>query len=242
VGGIITVKKLIVNADDFGYNEKINQGIIAAHKDGVVTSTSLMVTKEGFNNAVELAKENSKLSLGIHLDLDEFFDIDHTRGKIIGFRQNPIDKVKIESEIKRQFDTVFSKGLKPDHLTGHHHSHMVKEVFEILVPLMKQYNIPSIRFNKKIAYDPNIYEEQKNLLHSNNIIYPPHFIEGWYWGNIDEPFTVAELMTHPGYGELWREYELLASCDTKLKNYLREKNIQLITYTELVEELKLKSN
>ncbi len=236
------MKKLIVNADDFGYNEKINQGIINAHKDGIVTSTSLMTTREGFDNAVNLAKDNPRLSLGIHLDLDSMFDIDHTRGRIIGFRQYSLDKNVIESQIKQQFDTIFSKGLIPDHLTGHHHVHMVKEVFEILVPLMKQYKIPSIRFHRKISYDLNIFDEQKKLLDTNNIVYAPHFIEGWYWGNIDEPFTVAELMTHPGYGELWREYELLASCDIKLKNYLREKNVQLITYTELVEELKLKSN
>ncbi|MFN3551241.1 MAG: hypothetical protein ACK4WJ_05495, partial [Endomicrobiia bacterium] len=62
------------------------------------------------------------------------------------------------------------------------------------------------------------------------------------WGNIDEVFTIAELMTHPGYGELWREYELSSSCDIKLKMYLREKNIELITYSDLINEFKTKNN
>jgi hypothetical protein len=107
---------------------------------------------------------------------------------------------------------------------------------------MKEYKIPAMRFHKKILYNQDKYEEFKSMLDSNGIVYPPHFIEGWYWGNIDEVFTIAELMTHPGYGEVWREYELSSSCDIKLKMYLREKNIELITYADLVEEFKTKGN
>lgn len=236
------MKKLIVNADDFGYNSKINQGIVHSHKNGVVTSTSMLVTKEGFEDAVTLAKDNPKLSIGLHLDLDEFFEIDHTRGKIVGINQDKFNINEIEQEIKRQIESLLSHNISPDHLTGHHHVHLVKEIFYIIVPIMKQYNIKSLRFNRKILYDQNLFSEFKQYLDDNNLIYPPHFIEGWYWGNIDEPYTVAELMTHPGYGELWREYELLASCDTRLKTYLREKNIQLITWTEFINETSLKSN
>ncbi len=236
------MKKLIINADDLGYNSKINQGIIYAHKNGVVTSTSLMVTREGFQEAVSLLKDNPQLAVGLHLDLDNFFEIDHTKGKIIAFKQPQPEKSLIEAEIKRQFEIIFNSGLNPDHLSGHHHVHLIKEIFYIVVPLMKQYNIPAIRFHKKVIYNQNDYEEFKNYLDSNGILYCPHFIEGWYWGNIDEIYTVAELLTHPGYGELWREYELLASCDQKLKAYLREKNIQLITFNDFVSEMRQRSN
>jgi predicted glycoside hydrolase/deacetylase ChbG (UPF0249 family) len=50
------MKKLIVNADDLGLSPKINQGVIQAFKDGVVTTASVMVTKEGFEDAVTLIK------------------------------------------------------------------------------------------------------------------------------------------------------------------------------------------
>ncbi|MCX7716122.1 MAG: ChbG/HpnK family deacetylase [Endomicrobia bacterium] len=236
------MKKLIVNADDFGFNPKINQGIIHAFKNGVVTTTSLIVTKEGFEDAVNLAKDNPKLSIGIHIDLDEFFEIDHTRGRIVGYKITPLPKDEIVEKIKNQINKLFAKGIIPDHLTGHHHVHMVKEIFPLVVDIIKEYKIPAIRFHKKIIYDVNSYEEFKQLLDNNGIVYPPYFIEGWYWGNIDEPYTIAELMTHPGYGELWREYELSSSCDPKLKAYLREKSIQLITYKDLVEEFKTKTN
>jgi len=76
-------------------------------------------------------------------------------------------------------------------------------------------------------------DKMRNFLDSNNIKYPPHFINGWYWGNIDEEFETAELITHPGYGQEWREKELAVCCDSNLKAYLEEKNIQLISFDQL---------
>lgn len=236
------MKKLIVNADDFGFNPKINQGIIYAFKNGVVTSTSLIVTHEGFEDAINLVKDNPKLCVGIHIDLDKFFEIDHSRGRIIGNKVSPLPTEEIRAEIKRQVEMLISRGIFPDHLSGHHHVHLINDVFPIVVDILKEYNIPAMRFHKKIIYSQEKYDEFKDILDKNNIVYPPYFIEGWYWGNIDEPYTIAELLTHPGYGELWREYELSSSCDVNLKAYLREKNIQLITYKDLVEEFKAKSN
>ncbi len=232
------MKKLIVNADDLGLNPKVNQGIIQAFKDGVVTTASLIVTKEGFEDAVNLIKDNPRLAIGIHIDLDEYFDIDHSRGRIVGYKVPLLPIDEICSKIRQQIELVLSKDINLDHLSGHHHVHLVKEILPKVVELMKEYKIPAIRFSKKIMPDPSLYDEFKKIIDENGIVYPPYFIEGWYWGNIDEPYTIAELMTHPGYGELWREYELSASCDPKLKTYLREKNIQLITFTDLVNEFK----
>jgi len=236
------MKKLIVNADDLGLNSKVNQGIIQAFKDGVVTTTSLMVTKEGFEDAVHLIKDNPRLSIGVHIDLDEYFEIDHSRGRIAGYKVSPLPIDEICSKIKQQIESVLSKDIHPSHISSHHHVHLVKEIFPKVVELMKEYKIYGIRFSRKIMFDPNLYDEFKKIIEENDIVSPPYFIEGWYWGNIDEPYTIAELMTHPGYGELWREYELSASCDPKLKAYLREKNIQLITYTDLINEVRMLKN
>jgi predicted glycoside hydrolase/deacetylase ChbG (UPF0249 family) len=236
------MKKLIVNADDLGLSPKINQGVIQAFKDGVVTTASVMVTKEGFEDAVTLIKDNPRLVVGIHIDLDEYFEIDHSRGRIVGYKVSPLPIDEICSKIRQQIETLLSKNIKIDHLSGHHHVHLIKEIFPKVVELMKEYRIQGMRYSRKIMPDPSLYDEFKKILDENDIIYPPYFIEGWYWGNIDEPYTIAELMTHPGYGELWREYELSASCDPRLKAYLREKNIQLITYTDLINEVRMLKN
>jgi hypothetical protein len=228
------IKKLIVTADDFGFNTKINRGIISAHKNGVVTGTSIIVTREGFQEAVDLAKENPKLSVGIHIDLDKFFTVDHTRGVIADFNITGLPLDEIKTEIKNQIELFKSKtGFTPDCMTSHHHSHCVNDIFPIVTVLCKEYGISGLRLPKKF-FPENRYIEMKTNAEQNGLITTTHFIEGWYWGNIDEEFTTAELMTHPGYGEIWREYEMGACCDPKLTNYLREKNVQLITYKDLI--------
>ncbi len=63
------MKDLILNADDFGYTKGINEGIIRAHRDGILTSTTLMANGPAFDDAVERAKENPKLGIGCHLVL-----------------------------------------------------------------------------------------------------------------------------------------------------------------------------
>src|SRR2546426_5458445 len=63
------VRRLIVNADDFGRSRSINAAVIRAHREGILTTASLMVNEPDFAEAVALAKENPKLGVGLHLTL-----------------------------------------------------------------------------------------------------------------------------------------------------------------------------
>jgi len=231
-------KKLIVNADDFGFNSKINKGIIDAHKNGVVTNVSIIVTKEAYDEAVKLIKENIRLEAGIHIDIDRFFEIDLRTGVIINVDKTKLNLEEIKNEIIKQIEILKSTGIDLYHLSSHHNTHMVKDIFELVCEICVKYNIPTIRLYKKFYRNETEYNDMKKITEKYKLITPPHFIEGWYWGNIDEEFTIAELVTHPGYGEVWREYELTACCEPKLKDYLREKNIQLINFKDLVNIFK----
>src|SRR5580698_6309616 len=62
-------RRLVVNADDFGLSHSVNEAVIRAHREGVLTSASLMINEAGFDEAVRLAKENPKLGVGLHLSL-----------------------------------------------------------------------------------------------------------------------------------------------------------------------------
>src|ERR1035437_8082645 len=64
-----SIHRLIVNADDFGLSHSANEAVIRAHRDGILTSASLMVNEPGFDEAVALAKQNPKLGVGLHLSL-----------------------------------------------------------------------------------------------------------------------------------------------------------------------------
>src|SRR5580704_17699051 len=63
------MKQLILNADDFGMTRGVNEGIIRAHREGVLTSTTLMANGPEFDDAVSRAKLNRKLGVGCHLVL-----------------------------------------------------------------------------------------------------------------------------------------------------------------------------
>src|SRR5689334_4051776 len=64
-----SVRRLIVNADDFGRSRSINEAVIRAHREGILTSASLMVNEADCGEAVELAKQNPRLGVGLHLTL-----------------------------------------------------------------------------------------------------------------------------------------------------------------------------
>src|SRR6266550_1952606 len=63
------LRRLIVNADDFGRSHSINEAVVRAHREGILTSASLMVNEAGFDDAVALARQNPKLGVGLHLTL-----------------------------------------------------------------------------------------------------------------------------------------------------------------------------
>src|ERR1044072_1800971 len=63
---------LIVNADDFGLSDAVNKGIVEAHEDGVVTSTSLMARRPAAAQAVGLARGLPSLAVGLHVDIGQW--------------------------------------------------------------------------------------------------------------------------------------------------------------------------
>jgi predicted glycoside hydrolase/deacetylase ChbG (UPF0249 family) len=226
------MKKLIVNADDFGYREGINKGIVLAHQNGVVTSASLFVEREGSEEAVRLAKENPQLGLGLHLDLDRFFEIDHHLGVTTGWVSPKPEIAAIRGEAKRQLDKYLSFGFKADHVDSHHHAHLTPEIFPVICELLKEYKIPVVRFFEKFYPEQQVADEMKKVFLGSGLKTVDHFIEGWYWGNVDETYQIAELMTHPGFGELWREAELAHCCQPQLKQYFIESKIDLLRFSD----------
>src|SRR5256885_1023189 len=63
------IRRLIVNADDFGRSPSINEAVIRAHQEGILTTASLMVNEPAFEEAVKLAKATPRLGVGLHLTL-----------------------------------------------------------------------------------------------------------------------------------------------------------------------------
>lgn len=147
------MKKLIVNADDFGYSEEINKGIIESHINGIVTSTSMIVNMPGFKSAVKLVKKHHSLDVGIHLNLTEGKPLLNSplavKGKFSGsylnFILNKYPEEEIEAELEAQITKLESAGIKISHIDGHQHIHVFPNVFKIIINLAKKHNIKYIR-------------------------------------------------------------------------------------------------
>ncbi len=157
------MKYLIINADDFGLHEYINAGIARGFKEGCITSTSLMCSAPAFDNAVELAKENHELGIGIHLTLvggvkpllppekitsllDEngVFSSDYLQF-IKKFAFGKVDRNEIKAELSAQIERGLSTGLTITHFDSHQHLHVLPGLIDIVIELCKKYGIDKVR-------------------------------------------------------------------------------------------------
>ena len=154
--------KLILNADDFGRSPEINSAIIRAHREGVLTSASLMVAGAAAEQAVELAKQNPQLAVGLHLvavdgpavlparhiphlvdSNDSFANAPVRLG--LSYVFNPRARRELAAEVEAQFARFARFGLPLSHVDGHQHMHMHPVVFDLLVPLASHYGAGGIR-------------------------------------------------------------------------------------------------
>lgn len=244
--------KLIINADDFGYSKGVNLGIIEAHKNGVVTSATLMTNMPGAAHAAALALENRSLGVGVHLVLDCGKPVhDHVPSLVDGNgvfhkmdtfaeRAEPSD---IEKEITAQIEKFLSFGLTPTHLDGHHHIHGHERVYPIVEEIAKAYQLPI----RKVSANPN---HSSNL----NLSTTETFFHTFYGEDlqtsvllslidISTSYKTAEIMCHPAFIDepllkgssyaLERVRELAILTDPEIQNEIEKKNIQLLTYKDI---------
>lgn len=160
-------RRLIVNADDFGRTASINQAVIRAHREGILTATSLMVNEPACEEAVALARENPKLGVGLHLTLlcghsalppEQIPGLANAKGEFTtnppgaGFRyffQSSL-REPLRREIHAQFQRFHATGLPLDHVNGHLHIHLHPTVFRILMTDAAQLGIKHLR----LTFDP----------------------------------------------------------------------------------------
>ena len=157
------MKKLIVNADDFGLHEEINKGIIKGYQEGFITSTSLMCSAPAFENAVALAKENPGLGIGIHLTLvgsvpsvlpkEKISSLVNDKGlfpeNYVAFAKmfytGQVKMVQLELELRAQIEKALATGLNITHVDSHQHTHVLPGMTGLVVKLCNEYKIKNIR-------------------------------------------------------------------------------------------------
>jgi len=156
------LKNLIVNADDLGWTDGVNRGIVEAFHDGIVTSTSLLANGAAFAGGVEAARSAPGLGVGVHLNLSDgppvadretVTSLLNNDGEFAGGPENlllrrarrGLSLAEVENEWDAQIQKVRDAGISPTHLDGHKHVHMLPGLFEIALKLAKRHDIGAIR-------------------------------------------------------------------------------------------------
>lgn len=159
------MRRLIINADDFGLTSGVNRGILESHRNGVVTSSTLMACGARFDQAVELARQAPRLSVGCHvvmvdgsptLNADQVSSLTATKGSAPCFRDSLIsfaclaaagrlDQGQIEEEVAAQIQKLQSVGVTVSHLDSHKHTHMFPVVLRGMLRAAKNCGVRAIR-------------------------------------------------------------------------------------------------
>jgi len=156
------VKNLIVNADDLGWTEGVNRGILESFNHGIVTSTSLLANGAAFAGAVQAARSAPGLAVGVHLNLTDgpplanreaVASLLNNAGEFASSPESLLLRrarrslllEDVESEWDAQIQKVRNAGISPTHLDGHKHVHMLPGLFEVALKLAKRHQIGAIR-------------------------------------------------------------------------------------------------
>jgi predicted glycoside hydrolase/deacetylase ChbG (UPF0249 family) len=142
-------KQLVVNADDFGFTPDVNEGIVEAHRCGILTATTLMANGAAFEDAVRLARGVPSLDTGCHLVLIS------GRSLVTG-RPLPTTvpqlvaamargELRVYDELAAQVRRIVDTGIQPTHLDTHKHTHLAPPVLEAVARLSEEYGIPWVR-------------------------------------------------------------------------------------------------
>ena len=213
------MKLLIVTADDFGITRGVNHGVVEAHRDGILTSASLLVNRPAAEQAATLGRAYPALSIGLHLELD------------------PCGPVGVPTGLERQLARfVQLVGTAPTHVDSHHDVHRDPRVLPHVRAWAQRLGVP-VRGYSSVRHFSKFYGQWGGETHLEQIS-----VDGLL-RLLDAELSpgVTELTCHPGYVDegltssytVEREAELRTLCDRRARQALAERGISLAGFRDL---------
>lgn len=209
------MKKIIINADDFGASKGTNQAIIEGSKNGIINSTSIMINLLQLDEESKEFIHNTDIDLGLHLNLTNGYSVSNKENIPLLANKNgrfkngfvslfflsiihPIKfKEQIEIEINAQIEKYKSLNIKLSHIDGHRHVHMIPTIFNVIKKLSKKHNIDRIRIiNENIFYTAK-YDKDYSFLFNGNII-KYLILKFFYYVNFYKTNTYFYSILHTG--------------------------------------------
>jgi len=252
------VKRLIVNADDFGRTRGVNAGVLEAHLFGIVTSVTVMVLEPAAEEGVsEAFRRAPNLSFGLHFVLTggglPASSLERVPSLLVEGRfprsAAELPRELAEDEISRELEAqifLFEKmaGRPPSHLDSHHHSALHPSIEPVFAEAARIRKIP-VRASSAAA---------RESLRAAGVRTPDRFVDALYGdGTSAETLRAilrsladdetSELMCHPGRADerllsgssyaLEREREIALLCDPELRALLAQQGIELVSFRQL---------
>jgi chitin disaccharide deacetylase len=205
------VRRLIINADDFGYTAGVNRAIIEAHTRGIVTSSTLMASGRAFDDAIALAKTSTSLSVGCHVVLIDGEPVlppeqlpslarsnnghafeDGLKPFILRALTGRLSATEIEAETTAQICKLQSAGISVSHLDTHKHAHLFPAVLGPVLSAARSCGVRAIR---------NPFGPRR-------------------------PLKSGALLTHPGLWTRYAEVKLLRTLAAKFRTQAEAAGLQ----------------
>lgn len=221
-------RRLIFNADDFGASTGVNRGIVECHVDGVLTSTSLMVTGRAVGEAVALSREHPDLAIGLHWDVfgedERWFDL--------------TDRPAVREEFARQLDRFHElMGRGPTHVDSHRHAHLSEGLLPVFRELVEPLGVP-LRGDGRVNFVGGFYAQWEWGVTELDYVSVP-FLQQMLRNEVPAGWT--EFSCHPGYRSpdydamylVEREAEVRTLTDPRIPATVDDLGIELRSYADL---------
>jgi len=249
-------KRLIVNADDLGFSSGITEGIFRAHREGIVTSTTVMANMPAAEEAVARLGEAPGLGVGVHLNASqgpplsgqamlagEGGQMNCSAGTtLLRCALRPGYLAALEREFDAQIRWVLDHGIRPTHLDSHRHAHAFPPLFARVARLARRYGIRFVRWHREALAGPwpaAPPEQQRsrrmlNLFGQVNATIAPDLRgAGGTWGIAHTGFLSAAWLLRalaalrPGVTEFMVHPGLVAGLDGSLTRLLASREEEL---------------
>lgn len=227
------MRRLIVNADDFGLSPGINRGIVTCHDTGVVSSTSLMVRWPAAAEAAALARLRPSLGVGLHIDLCEWAESGDEWRPLYEVVP-PGDEALVRAEIVRQLE-AFTRlmGCPPTHIDSHQHVHREGAARRVAMEMASRVGVPLRECHPKVRYDGRFYGQGRHAQP-----YPELISVAALTRMIETlPDGITEFSCHPGldrdvdsvYRDE-REVEAATLCDPRIREAIDANGVVLMSF------------
>ena len=247
------MKKIIINADDFGLSEAVTLGIISGHVEGIISSTSLMVNMGYAKEACKLAENHSELGLGVHLNVTLGKPISNISRipSLVNEKENFYSGKDYslglispnEEELLIEFDAQIQKfieltGKKPDHINYHHKYDFFGLYPKITDYLIEKYNVP-LRLEQEHTGYPFPFANKMEIMMKEELNEESFY--QYIENNVKD--DLVELPNHAGFVDYelikmsslstGRTKDLYLLKNTKIKELLIAKGYEIVNWSKV---------